>query len=238
MNILLKNRIQSGISNFLFNAEPGETKIPEKEKLELEKYGRLIKVARKQMIYQEGEPPKGVYFLKKGKVKISQLNYDGAVQILFIYCAGELFGHRSILGNDRQPVTATALEDCELIFVEKEYFINVLKSSPDLSEALLQSMSHEFTTLVNRINVFAQRGIKERLALFLLILNETFKIPGQLAEESEITLNRNDLAAYTGTSVENLVRTLKMFRENGYVRVNGKTIYIENFEALFTISGL
>jgi CRP-like cAMP-binding protein len=99
-------------------------------------------------------------------------------------------------------------------------------------------MSHEFTILVNRINIFAQRGIKERLALFLLILNETYKHPGQFAEEAEITLNRNDLAGYTGTSVENLVRTLKVFKENGYIKTSGKSIFIEDFEALYALTGI
>jgi CRP-like cAMP-binding protein len=190
------------------------------------------------VLYAEGEPPKGIYILLRGKVKLSQLNPDGSVQILFIFSAGEIFGHRSILGNDRQPVSASALEECEIMFVEKDFFLELVKRSPRFSEMLMKSISHEFSILVNRINVFAQRGIKERLALFLLLLNETYKVPGQLTEESEITVNRNDLACYTGTSVENLVRTLKTFKENNYIRTNGKSIFITDFAALYNLTGI
>jgi len=238
MNAILKQKIETGISNFTFNSNFCLEAIPEEEKTELQLRSKLIKLPKKSILYSEGEPPKGIYILVKGKVKMSQLNPDGSVQILFIYGVGEVFGHRSILGGDNQPASITALEECELMFIEKEHFLNVVHNSSKMSKLLMQSMSHEFTVLVNRINIFAQRGIKERLALFLLLLNETYRIPGQLNEDAEITVNRNDLASYTGTSVENLVRTLKVFKEQNYVRTNGKSIFIENFEALYTLAGI
>lgn len=237
MNLLLKSRIQNSISNFMLSSNLSLENLPETELSFLLADAKKISLRRKEILFREGEPPKGIYMITRGKIKISQLNYNGAVQILFIYTHGELFGHRTIMGNDRQPVTATALEDCELLFIEKEQFLHAIKSSPLLAELFMKSMSHEFSVLLNRINVFAQRAIRERLALFLLILNETYKTPNQIIEESEIHMNRNDLAAYTGTSVENLVRTLKTFRESGYVRMEGKSIFIQDFEALHSISG-
>jgi CRP-like cAMP-binding protein len=107
-----------------------------------------------------------------------------------------------------------------------------LRQSSILSEIILEAISHDLAVLTNRIHAFAQRGIRERLALFLLILNETYRKPEQEQDASNIQMNRNDLASFTGTSVENLVRTLKVFREQGLVKGEGKSIYIENFEAL------
>lgn len=238
MNVFLKNKIENSISNFNFNSGLSLDALPVEEKGELMEQSRIIKIPRKAVLYSEGEPPKGIYILMNGKIKISQLNFDGSVQILFIYTTGEVFGHRPLLGNDKHPVTATALADSEVVFIEKDQFLKVIERSPRFSALIMQSISHEFTILVNRINIFAQRGIKERLALFLLILNETYKVPGQMSEEGEITINRNDLAGYTGTSVENLVRTLKTFKENNYIRTMGKSIYITDFEALYALSGV
>lgn len=78
------------------------------------------------------------------------------------------------------------------------------------------SLSHEFTVLTNRLNVFAQRGIKERLALALLILNEKFRTAENKDGISEIKMNRTDLANYVGTSLENLGRTLTTFKEKNH----------------------
>jgi len=237
MDTLTKNRIHNNLTNYTFQSGFNFTDLPAADRTELLARAKTIHLRRKEILFREGEPPKAVYIIQKGKIKVSQLNHDGGIQILFIHSVSDFFGHRSIIGNDRQPVTATALEDCELLCIEKEDFTQAMKNSAELTDWLLKTMSHEYTVLVNRINIFAQRGIKERLALFLLILNETYRQPGQIDEESEIHMNRNDLAAYTGTSVENLVRTLKTFRESGYVHVLGKSIFIKNFEALFTISG-
>lgn len=225
------------LSKYMFNAALSLHNLPGNLLSILLTGAKTISVKRKGILYQEGEPPKGIYAIKSGKLKSSQLNVDGSVQIMYIHRAGEFVGHRSIIGNDKQPVTMTALEDCELYFIEKDHFLDTLHKSPELSEMLLRCTSIEYTALINRINVFAQKGIKERLALFLLVLNETFRKENAFETASEIHMNRNDLAAYTGTSVENLVRMLKSFKEAGYVRVEGKSIFIENFEALGAMCG-
>lgn len=237
MNTLTKNKIADNLNHFHFYSGMRIDSIPEKERAELESQARQISVTRKTVLYNEGESPKGIYVLLSGKVKVSQLNVDGSVQIFFIYSSGDLFGHRPILCNGKHPVTAVALEDCEILFIDKEHFSSVLESSRRLSDTFLQSVSHEFTVLVNRINIFAQKSIKERLAYFLLILNDKYKKPGQLADEAEIKVNRSDLASYTGTSLENLVRTLKEFKNKNFIRTDGKSIYINDFESLYSLTG-
>lgn len=238
MNAITKSKIEYSLANFNFNSGIRLDNLPEKDRTELMDQAKYLKLNKKTILYTEGEMPKGVYILQKGKVKISQLNPDGSIQILFIYTPGEIFGYRPILGNDKHPLTASALEECELLFIEKDHFLRVLRGSDQFLSLLMQNIGHEFKVLVNRINIFAQKGIKERLALFLLLLNEKYKMPGQVSEQAEITVNRNDLAGYTGTSVENLVRTLKVFRDNNYISTNGKSIYINDFDALFSLTGL
>src|SRR6476469_2644083 len=109
MNAILKTKIETSISNFNFNSNFCLDVLPEEEKIELQQRSKLIKLPKKAVLFSEGELTKGIYILLKGKIKISQLNPDGSVQILFIYTVGEVFGHRPILGGDNQPATATAL---------------------------------------------------------------------------------------------------------------------------------
>lgn len=237
MPTIIRNNPSEGLSRFMFDSAFSLSSLPDDILSKLLYGAKTIVLKRKSTLFSEGEPPKGIYAIKKGKIKSSQLNFDGSTQIMYIHRAGEFVGYRTIIGNDKQPITMTALEDCELYFIEKDVFFNTLKSTPELCSTLLKGMSHEFSVLINRINVFAQKGIKERLALFLLLLNETFRTENSFEPASEIHMNRNDLAAYTGTSVENLVRMLKTFKEAGYVRVEGKSIFIENFAALEAMCG-
>lgn len=238
MTTLIKNKIADNLNYFHFYSGMRLDTIPETERTELESQAKTMHVNRKSILYTEGEVPKGVYVLLSGKVKVSQLNVDGTVQIFFIYSSGDLFGHRPILCNGKHPVTAVALEDCKILFIEKDHFTHVLANSARLSSLFLQSVSHEFTVLVNRINIFAQKSIKERLAYFLLVLNDKYKLPGQISDEAEIKVNRSDLASYTGTSLENLVRTLKDFKTKNFIRTDGKSIYINDFESLYSLTGV
>jgi CRP-like cAMP-binding protein len=238
MNAITKSKITDNLNYFHSYSGMRMDVIPAKEREELETQSKTLRLPKKGVLYTEGEAPKGIYVLLSGKIKVSQLNFDGTVQIFHIYGTGDLFGYRPVLCNDKHPVSAIALEDCEVLYIEKDHFLNVLKDSTRLSNLLLQSISHEFTVLVNRINIFAQRSIRERLAFFLLILNEKYKLPGQISDESEIRVNRSDLASYTGTSLENLVRTLKEFKNKNFIRTDGKSIYVNDFEALYSLTGV
>lgn len=238
MTTLIKNKIEDNLNYFHFYSGMRLDTIPEEERLQLEAEAKTMHVMRKSILYCEGEIPKGVYVVLSGKVKVSQLNVDGTVQIYFIYSSGDLFGHRPILCNGKHPVTAVALEDSKILFIDKDHFMNVLNNSSRLSFLFLQSVSHEFMVLVNRINIFAQKSIKERLAYFLLVLNDKYKLPEQINEEVEIRVNRSDLASYIGTSLENLVRTLKEFKNKNFIRTAGKSIYINDFESLYALTGV
>lgn len=76
------------------------------------------------------------------------------------------------------------------------------------------------------------------MAFFLITLNEKYKTPDQITDEAEIKVNRSDLASYIGTSLENLVRTLREFRDKNLIRTTGKSIYITDFDALFSLTGM
>ncbi len=233
-----ENKIEQGLRGFHFKSVIDLAKLSMEERGFIQGKSLQLKLKKKAVLYWAHDKPKGVYFLKKGKIKIEQISYDGSVQVLFIYCAGEAFGFRPIIGQELQPVNAVALEDCELDFLPAVDFLALLKSSVKLSNLLLVGLSHEFTVLINRINLFAQRGIKERLAFALLVLNEKYKYSNSLVPEADIKINRTDLANYVGTSLETLVRTLKYFNERKLVRTKGKSIFIINFEALFILSGI
>jgi CRP-like cAMP-binding protein len=234
----IQAKIEEALKEFHFYSGIRLELLPKKERQVLEKNSKVLRLKKKKILYKRNEHPRGVYILLKGKIKIYQINADGSTQILFIYTSGEVFGYRPILSESKHPVSAAAIEDCELVFIDKKKFLQVLNLSKELSQQLLKSVNHEFTVLVNRFTVFAQKGVKERLALSLLLLNEKFKLPNQLAYESEIKLNRTDLANYAATSLENLVRTLKTFEQKKIIRTIGKSIFIDDFHQLVLLSGI
>jgi CRP-like cAMP-binding protein len=202
------------------------------DKLELEKNIVKRKIKAGKIIYREGTLPKGIYLLKKGKVKIYQTNQDGRKQIMYIYTQGEIFGYRPLLCGETHPVTAAALEECSYDFIPAAFFMNFLSHSPALSHQLLISLSHEFSVWVNNISVFAQYPVKSRVALGLLVLREKYKIKGK---GGEINLSRVDLASYVGSVKESVVRVLQEFKKQKYIETHGRKIRILKEEELKAI---
>jgi len=200
--------------------------LPKKELLLLKEKMTRKELSKGAFIFREGSYPKGVYFLRKGKVKIFQTGVEGNAQIVYIYTKGESFGYRPILCNENHPVSAQTLEDTVISFIPKDAFLKALSISAGLSYKLLRNLSHEFTVWINRISAFGQMGMRERIALSLLILNEKYRKKGKEHLPVEISLSREDYANYIGTSVEPLVRALKYFKDEKLIRTIGRKIIV------------
>jgi CRP-like cAMP-binding protein len=195
-------------------------------------------IKKGKLIYREGSHSKGVYILRKGKVKIYQTNKDGKEQIVYIYRKGESMGYRPIICGEPHPVSAAALENCVISFIPRYYFMKVLEKSLVLSNRLLVNLSHEFTVWTNKISVFAHQPVRERVALSLLILNKKYTHDNKPDSPSEINLSRNDLANYVGTAEETLVRMLHDFKQRKIIRTEGRKIIILKPKELEAITDL
>lgn len=180
---------------------------------------------KNEILYKEGSEPKAVYCLKKGKVKIEQLNQDGKPRIVYVYTQGEFFGFRPLLSNEKHPVTATFLEDSEIDIYDGKKFIEISKKAPNLSFNLVEILSFEFNVWINLISSLSHKSAKEKIALILLILNEKYR---NVDGHSKITMTKADIAKYSETSEETVVRVIGFFEEQGILKNQGRTFEITN----------
>ena len=150
-------QFKNKLHNYLISSEFDPELLPPKEKRNFEEAGIFIKYKKNEVIYGEGSSPKGAYLLKKGMVKVIQVNSEGNEQIIFFFSPGEIFGFRALLSNDKHVISAVCMESCEIKFIEAEVFIKLIETSVTLTKQLLSRMCHEFSILVNRINIYAQK---------------------------------------------------------------------------------
>lgn len=198
---------------------------------------RLIRkeYSKNEVIFKEGSTSKGVYILKKGKVKIFQTNNEGKQSIVYIYKKGDYFGYRPILADEIHPVSAVALDKVVITFIPKDIFLSLLKKSPALANKLLISLSKEFNVWINKMTTFSQYGVKERVALSLLILNAVYQHSADTNKPVTIALNRDDFAGFVGTAKETLVRTLRVFKDDKIIATKGTKIILKKQKTLFDI---
>lgn len=193
--------------------------------------GDELTFKRKKLIFYENGIPTGVFLIQEGRAKIYKTGLDGKDQIFYIYKTGDLLGYHALLCNEQYEDSCEALEDCKVLFISDAKFHQLLDQIPNLKLLLIQNMSHEFGVLVNTITILAQKPLRERLALYLLILNERYE-----SERTEIVLPREDLANIVGTARESLGRLLKEFREERLIKIDNKIIQLLDREKLQKIA--
>ncbi|MEQ3663116.1 MULTISPECIES: Crp/Fnr family transcriptional regulator [Flavobacteriaceae] len=184
-------------------------------------------------IFKEGTEPKGIYRVLSGKVKKYTATNFGTDHIFYICGENEYLGYHAILSEEEYPDSATALLDCEVAFIPKNDFLNVVSKSHLLSQRLLKNLSHEFGVFLNATKILARYTVRERTAINLLILQRKFSVKESL---KEIEINREDLASMVGTAKESLVRMLKDFKEEKLISTKGRIIFIEDLEGLVKAS--
>lgn len=188
-----------------------------------------------EIIFREGGFPSGIFFITSGKVKKYKVNRDGKEQIIYVANTGELIGYHAILADDRYPDSAAALEESKIAFIPREDFLDTLKRSEILNSRLLKTLSHEFAVLANSLSMFAQKSVRERLALQLIVLREKYKVDFQPGMPVEINMSRDDLANLVGTARENIVRVLREFKEENILQTQGRKIIVLDVKKLIAI---
>ena len=117
--------------------------LSEKDLALLEQCKTANQYKRKQIIFYEGNPVVGLYCIQSGKVKLYKTNDDGKQQILKIAQGGDILGHSSLFTDTSHIVTAEALEESDICFLDKNRFLSVLQANPSVSLKLLGQLSRE-----------------------------------------------------------------------------------------------
>jgi CRP-like cAMP-binding protein len=131
---------------------------------------------KNQGLFIEGSFPRGVFCLNEGKVKIFTRGDEGKEQIIHIAASGEIIGYRAMFSGDVYRVSATTLEDCNICFIAKEDFLNMLDTNATLRNNIMKELSKELGDRAVFITNMSQKPVRERLAFSLVILNNIYKM--------------------------------------------------------------
>lgn len=227
---MTEEQIHTELRKYFFKPTPFWERIPSAVWEELQANAHPQTFKKKTLIYSEGSFPKALYIIRKGRAKVFIINNEGNEHILYFLGKDEVFGHRSIVCDEPSPVFVETIDDCTVDCIPRQHFEHYLQASTELNAAFLYYLGHEFRVFANKISVFAQKPVGERVALALLVLNEKFNEHPHYVMVLNFT--REDLASYIGTATENLIRQLKALKDDRAIIVRGRKIIIEEKDLL------
>jgi CRP/FNR family transcriptional regulator len=179
-----------------------------------------------QVLFHEGTRPMGVFCVNAGRIKVYRVGQDGKEQIIKISASGDLLGYKALLAEQHYSLSAEALDDCVICFVPKEDFLSLIHPGSKFYSDILKLVCAENNELATKMTLLAQNSVRQRLAIVLLMLKETYGLEQTSEGEIEINLSREDLANIVGTATESLIRLLHDFKEEGLIETSGRKIKV------------
>jgi len=183
-----------------------------------------------ELLFREGDKVNGIYFLYSGKVKVHKHWGDEKELIVRIARQGDIVGHRGLGKDIYYPVSGTALEPVNACFIDLEFFISTLKINHDFIFELLLFFAGELKESEKNMRNLAHMPVKGRVAQAILNLQNKFGVneKGLI----DLTLSRQDLASFAGTTYETVFRIINELTQDGIIRLEGKDIAIVEVEKL------
>jgi len=187
------------------------------------------------LLFREGEEVKGIYFVYSGKVKVHKKWGEEKELIIRFAQKGDILGHRG-LGHHivHYPISATALEPVQVCFIDLGFFQSTLKVNHEFIYQLLLFFADELQESERKMRNLAHMQVKGRIAQALVALQDKFGITAE--GFIDVSLSRQDLASFAGTTYETVFRIINEFTEEQLVRTEGKNIAILNGNGLLDLT--
>jgi CRP-like cAMP-binding protein len=166
-------------------------------------------------IFQQGQPADSLFYIRKGKVKLTVVSQQGKEAIVAVLSAGEFFGEGCMAGQQLRMATAVAMTDCTLDRIEKSLMTRLLHERHDISELfvthlLSRNIRYEADLVDQLFN-----SSEKRLARILLLLAHFGK--ESRAEVVVPRVSQDDLAQMVGTTRSRVSHFMNKFRGLGFV---------------------
>ncbi len=178
-----------------------------------------------EFVMLEGERPPGLFFLQRGRVRLSRMALDGREQVLAMLASGAHFNAVPLFDDQPNPATVRAMSAVHCMLLPRDALYELIDRHPRLSVALLREMSAQLRELVVLVEDLAFRSVRERLARQLL----------REASEGTAELTQQELAERTGTVREIAGRALRQLSQEGLVELQRGRVRILDREGLAQI---
>jgi CRP/FNR family cyclic AMP-dependent transcriptional regulator len=186
----------------------------------------VIKRGTNRSIFRQGQPADSLYYLRRGKVKLTVKSPQGREVIVAVLGAGEFLGEGCLAGQPLRMATAVAITDCILDQVEKPVMVRMLHEQHDISELfvkhlLSRSIRYEADLVDQLFN-----SSEKRLARILLLLAHFGK---ESRTESVVpAVSQGTLAKMVGTTRSRISHFMNKFKALGFIDYNGHGLTVSS----------
>ena len=182
--------------------------------------GRSIgKYHKGQIIFSQGDPADAVFYIQKGKVKVTVVSEQGKEAIVATLGTNEFFGESCLAGQANRISTAAAIADSVIMQLEKTAIVSVIHKEPTFSELFIAHLVGRTIRVEADLVDQLFNSSEKRLARLLLLL-ANFGKEGK-PEPIIAKISQATLAEMIGTTRSRVSFFMNKFRKLGFIHYNG-----------------
>jgi CRP/FNR family transcriptional regulator, cyclic AMP receptor protein len=182
--------------------------------------GRTISKHRKsEIIFSQGDDASAVFYIKRGKVKVTVVSKQGKEAVIAILGIDEFVGEGCLIGQPKRLATASAMSECVTMRVDKAEIQRLLRDEPTFSQMFVSHVLARTARVEEDLVDQLFNSTEKRLARLLLLL-ANFGKEGR-PEPLMAKITQETLAEMVGTTRSRVSHFMNKFREAGFIDYNG-----------------
>jgi CRP/FNR family cyclic AMP-dependent transcriptional regulator len=182
--------------------------------------GRALTDYRKnQVVFSQGDPADTIFYIQKGRIKLTVVSKQGKEAVVAILGAGDFFGEGCLAGQPLRMASATTMSECSIMQLKKAGVVRLLHDQPAFSDLLLHHLLARNIRIEEDLVDQLFNSSEKRLARVLLLL-ANFGKEGK-TEPVIAKISQETLAEIVGTTRSRVSFFMNRFREMGFIEYNG-----------------
>jgi CRP/FNR family transcriptional regulator, cyclic AMP receptor protein len=180
----------------------------------------ILEFHKNQNIFAQGDVADTVFYLQKGRVKLTVLSEQGKEAVVAILEPGQFFGEGCLNGHSLRIASTTAMEECLVTSITKEAMLTLLHTEPRFSEMFMAYLLTRNSRVEEDLIDQLFNSSEKRLARLLLLLAHF----GKEGRPRPINpgISQETLAEMIGTTRSRVSYFMNKFRKLGLISYNGK----------------
>jgi CRP/FNR family cyclic AMP-dependent transcriptional regulator len=187
------------------------------------------KIKKGAVVFRKGETGSSFYVVCAGAVRISTPSEQGKDAIFNLIVPGEIFGEIALLDGGQRTADAVAIENGELMVIERRDFIPLLRDHPELAIRLIEILCGRLRRTSEQIEDIVFLGLPNRLAKVLLHLYRRF---ADDSPRTKIRITQREISQMIGVSRESANKQLQDWQRRKWLKLERGGVVILAPEAL------
>jgi CRP/FNR family cyclic AMP-dependent transcriptional regulator len=182
---------------------------------------RVLRLAPKETFFSQGDPVDSVFYLQKGRAKVTVVSQTGKEATITLLSAGDFVGEEALAAMaGLRLATATAITTCTTLKISREEMVRVMHVEHSFSDLFLKVILERSMRIQADLIDQLFNTSEKRLARILLLMAE-FGKPGE-PEQYVPKISQETLAEMIGTTRSRVSFFMNRFRKLGFIEYNGR----------------